>query len=212
MTGANNAEGDGVGRREGRPLFRVLPFGGFSAVSGDIARKESACKRAPSASWFPPPNHPPPDFPLPLALLPPPPFICQPLPSPAVPSTLLHARVTRRRFRRVTFNERRWIFARQTWIRETREREGGRGGALGKGEKEERKRERAFADRSGSRRVTPVEELLMSRPKTLFSDTFSSVRFALVASSLPPFTHSVTAFFFCGLTSRWSETRWPGAE
>lgn len=41
-TGANNnAEETGRGKGGGGwPLFRVLPFGGFSAVSGDIWREE----------------------------------------------------------------------------------------------------------------------------------------------------------------------------
>lgn len=130
--------------------------------------------RAPSASWFPrptrglPPTLPPFPFNGPLSFS----------------STLLHARVTRRRFRRVTFNERRRGF-REAGRRKKDEQEQKERESIGK---DERKREK---ERKGGRGkeslygqgwitrggITPVEELLMSQPKTpFFGHSFSSIR------------------------------------
>lgn len=154
----------------GWPLFCVLSFRGFSAVSM-IQREECVhlvCLVVPAAVS---------QRTLSLSLK---------LSSPSL-QPLLHARVTRRRFRRVTFNERRWVFARET--------KGGRAGterrASGGRREKERKRERELlrtgVDRGG---ITPVEELLMSQPKTPF--------FRLLFFFHP--SHSLAALvFFCHL-------------
>lgn len=70
-----------------------------------------------------------------------------------------------------------------------------------KEKKREREPLRTGMDRGG---ITPVEELLMSRPKTpFFGHSFSSI----CPTLWPP-----SCFFFCRLTSRWSERGGRGAE
>lgn len=190
MTG--NGQSGGGGGREGWPLFRVLRFGGFSAASVAYSAR---CVQGRAVClvvvWFPATRDPPS-----------PPFCARATPfnpftrTCDLPGDFVGSPLTKgggfsrgkpgKGDERGTRGAQRGAVRREERARET----------VIEGERE---RERAFADRDGPRRVTPVEELLMSRPKTpFFGHSFSSFCHSLT----PPFPPSMV---FCRLTSRWSE-------